>query len=116
MRRREARDGHAVGRGADVIEADFFAEMDARRVAAMFAADAELDAVTGRPTTGRGEVDELADPLDVEADEGVGDEDALVDILGQESARVVAADADRRLGQVVGAKADRKSTRLNSSH
>src|SRR3546814_12154613 len=66
----------------------------ARRVAAMFAADAELDAVTGRPTTGRGEVDELADPLDVEADEGVGDEDALVDILGQES-----RSEERRVGK-----------------
>src|SRR3546814_17311576 len=75
LRRREERDGHAVGRGADVIEADFLAEMDARRVAAMFAADAELDAVTGRPTTGRGEVVELADPLDVRpAERRVGKE------------------------------------------
>src|SRR3546814_19073849 len=80
--------------------------MDAWGVAAMLAADAELDARARPATALGGDFDELADTLDVEADEGIGDEDALVDILGQETARIVAADADRRLGQVVGAEAE----------
>src|SRR3546814_13344080 len=80
--------------------------MDAWGVAAMLAADAELDARARPATALGGDFDELADTLDVEADEGIGDEDALVDILGQETARIVAADADRSLGQVVGAEAE----------
>src|SRR3546814_269283 len=81
--------------------------MDARRVTAVLAADAELD-VGARfaPAFGR-EVDQLPDAFDVEADERVGQEDALVDILRQEAARIVAADADRRLRQVVGAEREK---------
>src|SRR3546814_3460849 len=81
LRCRQTRDGHPVGRGADIIETGLFAEMDARRIAAMLAADAELD-VGARfaPAFGR-EVDQLPDAFDVKADERVGQEDALVDIL-----------------------------------
>src|SRR3546814_11470267 len=81
--------------------------MDARRVTAVLAADAELD-VGARfaPAFGR-EVDQLPDAFDVEADERVGQEDALVDILRQEAARVVATDGDRRLRQVVRAEREK---------
>src|SRR3546814_10714418 len=34
LRCRQTRDGHAVGRGAYIVEASLFAEVDARRVAA----------------------------------------------------------------------------------
>ena len=34
LRGSETRDGHAIGRGADVIEPDLLAERDARRIAA----------------------------------------------------------------------------------
>ena len=69
LRRRQAGDRHAVGRGADVIEADRLAEGDAGRVAAMLAANAELEAGPGRPAPLGGDRDQLADALDVEADE-----------------------------------------------
>src|SRR4051812_33989843 len=49
LRRRKPRNRHAVGRGRDVIEADFLAERDRRRIAAMLAADAELDLGARRP-------------------------------------------------------------------
>jgi hypothetical protein len=43
LRRREPRDRHAEGRAGDVVEADLLAEGDGGRVAAMLAADAELE-------------------------------------------------------------------------
>ena len=46
LRRREAGDGDAVGGAGDVGEAGPFAEADRGRVAAMFAADAELQVRT----------------------------------------------------------------------
>ena len=70
----------------------------------MFAADAELDAGAGRPTALGRQFDELTHALHIDADERIAGEDALVDILGQEAAGVVTADADRRLGEVVGAE------------
>ena len=50
--------------------------------------------------------DQLADALDVEADERVAREDALLDIDGQEPAGIVAAEAQGGLGEVVGAEAE----------
>jgi Tol biopolymer transport system component len=46
--RGEAGDGHAEGRAADVVEADLVAEVHRRRVAAVLAADAELEVLGGR--------------------------------------------------------------------
>ena len=43
LRRREPRDRHAVRRAAHVVEADLVEEVDRRRVAAVLAADAELE-------------------------------------------------------------------------
>ena len=70
----------------------------------MFAADAELEAGLGRASAFGGDRDQLADALDVDADERVARIDPLLDIDGQELRRVVAADAERGLGQVVGAE------------
>ena len=69
LRRRQPGDRDAVGRGADIIEAGRLAEGDAGGIAAMLAANAELEAGLRRPAPLDGERDQLADALDVEADE-----------------------------------------------
>ena len=64
----------------------------------MLAADAELEAGPAAPAPLGGDRDQLADALDVEADERVAREDALLDIGGEEAAGIVAADARARSG------------------
>ena len=66
LRRREPGDGHAIGRAADVIEAGRLAEGDAGGVAAMLAANAELEAGLGRPAPLGRDRDQFADALDVD--------------------------------------------------
>src|SRR6185369_11726448 len=80
LRGGEAGDRHAVGRAADVVQADALAELDRRRVAAVFAADAQLYIGPGRPAPFGGDADQVADAFLVQADEGVLLEDALLDI------------------------------------
>src|SRR3546814_3356945 len=77
-----------------LIEPQPLAKPDRGRVAAMLAADAELDTGPGLAPARRRDLDQFADALDIDADERVGRIDALVDIGRQ----------------------DRKSKRLNSSH
>ncbi len=72
----------------------------------MLAANAELEAGPGRPAPLGGDRDQLADALDVDADERVAREDALFDIGGEEAAGIVAADAQGGLGEIVGAEAE----------
>ena len=72
----------------------------------MLAADTHLDARTRCPTALGSDADQVADAVLVEADKGIGLEDALVHIGLQEPAGVVAADAEGGLGQVVGAEAE----------
>ena len=106
LRRRETSDRHAIGRGADVIEADAFAEGDAGRIAPVFATNAELDAVTRAPPAFGGHFHQLPHAIDVEADKGIAREDTLVDIGCEEARGIVATDAQRRLREVIGAEAE----------
>ena len=71
----------------------------------MFPADAQLETIAGRTTAFGGKFDQLADAVDIEADEGIA-RDALVDIGRQEAPRVVAAHAQRGLRQIVGPEAE----------
>ena len=72
----------------------------------MFAANAKLDARAGLATAFGGQLDQFAHTLDIDADEWIAGEDALVDIGAEEPACIVAANADRRLGQIVGAEGE----------
>ena len=72
----------------------------------MLAANAELDSGLRRPAPLDRDRDQLADALDVEADERIARENALLDIGGKELAGIVAAEAERGLGQIVGAEAE----------
>lgn len=80
MSRSEARDGHAVRRSADVIEADAFAEYYAGRVPAMFATDSKLDGWPRYPRPFARSSDKLADTINVKAHEGISREYASFDI------------------------------------
>jgi hypothetical protein len=90
---REPRDGDSVGRSTDVIEPGRLAEGDRGRIAAMFAADAELEARPRSPAPLGRDADQLADALDIQRDERVAGVDALFDVGGEEVAGIVAADA-----------------------
>src|SRR4051812_3983734 len=82
-----------VRRAGNVVEADALAEVDRGRVAAMLAADAELEVGANEAAALDGDLHQVADPLLVERDERVLLEDSLGQVSVQEPGRVVAADA-----------------------
>src|SRR5262245_41878047 len=93
LRRGEARDGDAEGRARDVIEADLAEEVDARRIAAVLAADAELDARPRRAPPLLGHLHQRAHARDVDRLERILGEDVRLDVRTEELAGVVARDA-----------------------
>src|SRR5207302_9928320 len=106
LRRIEPGDRHPVGRAGDVVEADGLAKADRRRVAAMLAANAELQPLAGGPSAFDGEAHHLADPLGIERHERVVLEDPEPLIDPREACRVVARQTEDRLGQIVRAEAE----------
>src|SRR5690606_17885386 len=106
LSRREPRDWHPEGAAAHVVEADLVAEVDARRVAAVLAADAELELAVHRAALLDRHGYELADTGGVERLERVLFENLAREIVGEERVDVVAAEAERHLGEVVGAEAE----------
>src|SRR5215208_2300036 len=66
LRGGEARDGDAEGRAGDVVEAGQVAEGDGARLAAVLAADADLEPRLDRAPALRPHPDELADALAVQ--------------------------------------------------
>ena len=70
----------------------------------MLAADAELDLLAAAAALFNSDLHELADTSDIDRGEWIGLEDAFVGVLCQERPHVVAAHAERRLGEIVGAK------------
>src|SRR5690606_19576837 len=85
----EAGDRHAVGRAGHVGEADLVAELHGVRVAAVLAADAELDAGAGGVALLGGDLDELADAGLVDRGERVLLEDLGLGVGAEEGAGVV---------------------------
>ena len=103
----QPRDRDAERRAGDVVQPDLVAEGDARRVAAVLAADADLQARSRGAARLGGDPHQLSDALAVEDLERVLRQDLAVDVLQQELAlRVVAAEAVGHLGQVVRAEAE----------
>ena len=102
LRRGEPRERHAVRRAGDVVEPEPVAERDRARLAAVLAADPELDArLRASPALDR-DPHEVADPVLVEHLERVPLEDAVLEVVREELAlRVVAREAERRLREVV---------------
>src|SRR5581483_12486897 len=104
LRRGQPGYGHAERRARDVVEADPLAERDRGGVAAMLAADAELDPGARMAPAFRRPPDQFADPFTVDRDERVDLDDALADVVAEEGGRVVARQTEGRLGQIVGAE------------
>jgi len=71
LRRGQARDRHAEGRAADVVHAGEVAELDRVRLAAVLAADADLEVGLGRAPLLDTGLDQDADRFAVEDLEGV---------------------------------------------
>src|SRR5690606_26137397 len=71
LRRREPRHGHAVRRAAHVVEPHLLEEEDRRRIAAVLAADPELDVGPRLTPLLDRHLDELADAGDVDRRERV---------------------------------------------
>src|SRR6056297_650694 len=99
----QSRDRHAERAAADVVQSDTVAEFDAGRIAAVFAADADLERLLGVTTFGDAHLDQLPDAGLVERLKRVDFEDFLFHVVRQESADVVTAVTERQLCQVVGA-------------
>src|SRR4051812_5424784 len=81
--RREARDRDAERRAGDVVEADPLALVDRLRVAAMLAADPELDVGTRAPPLVDRDLHQARDRV-VERLERVEREDPVLDVLEEE--------------------------------
>src|SRR4051794_13363855 len=97
LRGGEAGDRDAVGRAGDVVEADRMAEGDGGGIAAVLAADADLERGARHTTACDADLDELADAFLVERDEGIDRQDALGHVGAEEACGIVTADAVRRL-------------------
>src|SRR5579884_1173302 len=105
--RGQARDGHAEGRAAHVVQAEFVAERDGGRIAPVLAADADLEVGPGAPPALDAEPHELAHPRAVERLERVARQDLLLDVRTQElGLGIVAREAEDGLREVVGPEAE----------
>jgi len=82
------------------------AELDGLRIAAMLAANANLQIGPRVAPLGRGHLHQQAHARLIEGGEGILFEDACLDIGRQEVVDVVAGNAERGLRQVVGAEAE----------
>ena len=105
----EAGDGHAERAAGDIVQADLVAELDGHGVAAVLAADAEVNVGVGLATELCSHSNELADADLVKAGEGIALVDLLVVVRAEELAGVVTAEAEGHLSQVVGAEAEELS-------
>ena len=83
------------------------AEFDRGRVAAMLAADADLELAAHLAAALDADPHQFADALLIDRDEGIGRQNAARGVDAEERGRVVATDAERGLRQVVGAAASR---------
>src|SRR5439155_1394434 len=107
LRSRQPGERHTIGRAADVVEPQAVAERDRVRLAAVLAADAELDAFLAASDPLDGAPLQVADPAPVERLERVPLEHAVLEVAGQELAlSVVAREAERRLREVVRAEGE----------
>src|ERR1019366_4544545 len=110
----QAGDRDAERRAGDVVQADRMAKLDALRLAAMLAADAQL--YVGAHLLGQGDrhLHQVTHALLVDGVERAGRQDLLLDVGQQELAGVVAAEAKRHLRKVVCAEAEERRVAIDS--
>ena len=99
--------GSRYGRAGDVVEADLVAELDRARVAAVLAADAELEVGPRGAPLLDGDLHQRAHAVAVDGDERVDRRRCPARRSVREHRRhVVAGEAEGGLGQVVGAEGE----------
>ena len=104
---RRAGPRHPERRAAHVVEAGLVEEADRRRVAAVLAADADLEARPGGPAPLGPELDQLADAVEVDGLEGVARQEPELEVgVHHPALDVVAAEPERHLREVVGAEGE----------
>src|SRR5262245_26119042 len=96
--------GDTEGRARPVVAVGLVAEGDGGRVAAVLAADADLEIGTHLAAALGADAHEFAYALLVDGDEWVGREDGPVGVVGEDRRGIVARKAKARLGEVVGAE------------
>src|SRR5262249_42318013 len=99
---RKPRDWNTERRAGNVIKTDLMKERNRGRIAAVLAADADLEVIARRAAALDADPHQLADAFTIDRDERIGREDAALRIGAQEARRIVTADAERRLRQIVG--------------
>src|SRR5579883_1232091 len=85
LRGREARDRNAERRARDVVESDEVAELDRGRIAAVLAADAELEVLAHLAAALARDRDQFADAFAVDRDERIDRQDAFRRISPEEA-------------------------------
>ena len=98
--------GTRYGRAADVVEPEPVAERDRLRLAAVLAADAELEVLARAAAALDRDLHQVADAVLVDRLERVALEDAGLEVVREEAAGVVAGEAERGLRQVVRAEGE----------
>src|ERR1700744_1314348 len=93
LRRSKASDRHAVGRARDVIQSDLVAECDRSGIAAMFAANADLEIGTSLAATRHADLHQFADAVAIDRNKRIDLQDSLGDVGAEEARGVIAADA-----------------------
>ena len=102
-------DRHTEGRAADVVQTDVVAELHARGIAAVLAADAQTQIGAGLTTVVGSHLDQLADADLIQMLERIALVDLVLVVCAQELGSVITAEAEGHLGQVVGAEAEEVS-------
>src|SRR5262252_1358878 len=94
----EAGNRHPERRTRHIVEPDLVAECDRRRIAAVFAANAELGVAARLASTFGGDLDQLADAITIDRHERVDRKNPQARICAEEARGVIAADAEGSLG------------------
>src|SRR4029077_11134817 len=104
LRRGEPRNRHPEWRTRNVIKADLVTERHRGRIAAVFAANAELELLPHFAAALGGNADQFADAVAIERYERIARQNAFGRVNAQKACRIVAADAECGLREIVGAK------------
>src|SRR5439155_6343328 len=89
LRRGEPCDRHAIGRARDVVEPDLVAERHRCGIAAMLAANADLEIGPRLAAADDTDLHEFTDTVAIDRDERIDLEDSLCDIGAKEARGVV---------------------------
>src|SRR5690348_2422117 len=71
LRRSETGDRHAIGRAGNIVQSDLVTEGDGSRIAAVFAANTDLEIRTGFAPARHADFHQLADSVSIDRDKGV---------------------------------------------